>query len=163
MFAKQRHKLRNIVRVHRYYNLLFRRLFCSHIDPQLYLIWIVDSLMYFFYFLQRNVGEAFFDFQYFLDIRRWSLGIWMSILVVWIAYWTLTFILEEFWFFRIFLLGLDEIGGRTLEISAFLPVLCVSAFLSGLLLKFFGVNLNITFCQNVLLWLSVFKEFHPAS
>jgi len=75
-------------------------------------------------------------------------------------------LLSLFWknfnFFRISLLGLGRIGDRTLEISAFLPILYISAFLSSLLLEFFGVNLDAMFYQNVLLWLSVFKEFHLA-
>ena len=49
---------------------------------------------------------------------------------------------KNFDFFRISLLGLNKIEGRTLEISAFLSALCVSVFLSGLLLKFFKINLD---------------------
>jgi len=37
MFARQRHKLRNIVKVYRYYNLLSKRLFYSYINSWLYL------------------------------------------------------------------------------------------------------------------------------
>ena len=57
---------------------------------------------------------------------------------------------------------MDKIGGGTLKIPAFLFILYISDFLSDLLLTFFGVNLDTTFCWNILLWLLVFKEFHIA-
>lgn len=49
-------------------------------------------------------------------------------------------------FSKIFLHSLGRIGGGILEISTFLPALLIFAFLLGLLLIFFVMNFNITFC-----------------
>ena len=66
--------------------------------------------------------------------------------------------LKNFDFFKTFILSLRGIRSRTLNISAFLPVFNILAFLKEWLPWFFRLNFEVTFWQNVLLWLSAFKE-----
>lgn len=59
--------------------------------------------------------------------------------------------------------GLCRIEGGTFTTSTYFLLLFVLTLLLGLLFIIFEVNLNMTFCLNVLLLLLALSKFHPAS
>ena len=58
---------------------------------------------------------------------------------------------KNFDFFKVSLEGLDRMGGGILTTSACFPLLVNSTLLLGFLFVIFGVNLEVTFCLNILL------------
>ena len=70
---------------------------------------------------------------------------------------------KNFDFSKVSLEGLGRIGGGILTTSACFPLLVNLTLLLGFLFVIFGVNLEVTFCLNILLRLSAFRESYPTS